>query len=213
MDENDIKTETGSAANVLVKKAPFFTSGANEEMTMDESDRRRVFDVTVDEFGHAVLIKSFRVVGTALGEFIVKVLKRVYGEEWQEKAGEAFTRNTSARLKKTRRQALKDVFLATELILHNLEVFQREMMRSEEKEESIRIERMALDVDQINMTRTWLFHGVNVSPSEVRRCLLCLENVWRRFAQLEKLLPEVIDELDALQKVSTFQRFALLFFD
>ena len=165
-----------------------------------------MFDVTVEELGHAVLIKSFRLVGAALGEFVTAVLQNVFQEQWREKAGEDLTKKTllKLRLKSTRGQALplKDVYLVTELILLNLEVFQKEVRRgAKESEEGFRLERMATDVDCVNCTRTWLFHGVDVSLNEAGRCLLCLENTWRCFAQLEEATPSVIDGLKALREV------------
>ena len=152
-------------------------------------DNVETLQVTANELGHAVLIRTFRLVGATLGQYVIRVLQRVYGDDhWQEKAGELFTKSTFSRLENTRRQGLSDIYLATELILHNLEVFQKEM-RSKADSGSIEtfgLLRLAMDVDCVNKTRTWLFHGVDVSPEEAVKCILCLENIWWCFAQLEK---------------------------
>ena len=133
-----------------------------------------MFEISTEELGYALLIKIFRAIGSKLGGFVVTVLKRVYGEvQWRRKAGEAFTRGAFEQLEKTRRVGLKDVWLATELILHNLEVFQKEIKRSGQMEEEIiRLERMAMDVDCVNRTRNYLFHGFDVSPEESQEVYL-----------------------------------------
>ena len=173
-----------------------------------------MFEISPEELGHALLIKIFRMIGSKLGGFVVTVLKRVYGEvQWRRKAGEAFTRGAFEQLEKTRRVGLKDVWLATELILHNLEVFQKEIKRSGEmKEEIIRLERMAMDVDCVNRTRNYLFHGFDVSPEEARRCIWSLENTWRRFAHLEDNGTLVIGDLENHQKVADLFRTASKFY-
>ena len=156
-------------------------------------DNLETLQVTANELGHAVLIRTFRLVGATLGQYVIRVLQRVYGDDhWQQKAGELFTKSTFSRLENTRRQGLSDIYLATELILHNLEVFQKEMRSKADSAaghgsiETFGLLRLAMDVDWVNKTRTWLFHGVDVSPEEAVKCILCLENIWRCFAQLGK---------------------------
>ena len=158
---------------------------------------RGLFEVNIEEVGHAILLRTFRMIGSALGDFVMTTLKRVYGElQWRRKAGEAFTKGTFKRLEDTEKRGLNDVWLATELILHNLEVFQREIKQSCGMEESVRLERLAVDVDCVNRTRTYLFHDMyDVSPNEVMRCIWCLENTWRSFASLEKRGAGLSDDL------------------
>ena len=188
----------------LHHRCDFFSHSHLKEKEMAGFDKDGMFEVSVEELGHAVLIKTFRMVGAKLGEFVMTVLKRVYGElQWRRKAGEALSRRTFEHLERTRRRGLKDMWLATELMLHNLEVFEQEANPSNEfeKEENIRLGRMAMDVDCVNQTRNYLFHGFDVSPEEALRCIWSLENTWRRFAHLVDNGSTVIDDLEIQQMV------------
>ena len=143
--------------------------------------------LTVDEFAHAVLIKVFRLVGPLLGRLVQSVFKDVYGEEqWRRKAGDGLTKEMCSRLEKTRKQSLKDVYLVTELILQNLQVFSKRF-EFVGGDESARLTKLALEVDRVSLTRTYLFHGVQVSNEDVQHCILSLQEIWRGFSQLDAI--------------------------
>ena len=157
--------------------------------------------LTVDEFAHAVLIKVFRLVGPLLGRFVQSVLKDVYGEEqWRRKAGDGLSKEMYSRLEKTRKQSLKDVYLVTELILQNLQVFS-ERFEFVGGDKSVRLTKLALEVDRVSLTRTSLFHGVQVSVVDVQRCVLSLEEIFRGFQQLNTGMSAIAGELRNHRKV------------
>ena len=160
--------------------------------------------LTVDELAHAVLIKVFKLVGPLLGGFVQSVLKDVYGEEqWRRKAGDGLSKEMYSRLEKTRKQSLKDVYLVTELILQNLQVF-LERFEFVGADESARLTKLALEVDRVSLTRTYLFHGVQVSNEDVQHCIHSLEKIWRGFSQLDAIasISTIVDQLRKHREVS-----------
>ena len=158
--------------------------------------------LTTDEFGHSVLIRVFALVGPLLGRLVQSVLKKVYREEaeWCRKAGDGLSRDMYSRLKKTQEQSLKDVYLISELILENLEVFSQCFVRVGE-DEIDRLSKLALEVDRVSRTRICLFHGAQVSIEDVYGCVLSLEEIWRGFPQLDASRSSVVCELSHYREV------------
>ena len=157
--------------------------------------------LTTDELGHSVLIRVFALVGPLLGRLVQRVLKDVYGEElWRRKAGDGLSKEMYSRLEKTRKQSLKDVYLITELILQNLEIFsQCFLWVGDDKIDCL--SKLALEVDRVSRTRICLFHGVQISIEDAYGCVLSLQEIWRGFPQLDASRSSVVCELSHYREV------------
>ena len=196
------------AANTTTKRfCEFFGRVAQSFKMADRVTPRGVstthleVSLTMEEFGQARLMRLFRLVGPLLGRLVQRVLKDMYGEEeWRRKAGDGLSKEMYSRLEKTRKQSLKDVFLITELLLHNLEVFSGSFDR-DGSEASVSLSTLALAADRVSLTRTCVFHGVRLSTENVRDCVHSLEKIWRGFPQLAASGPSVVDELRSCREV------------
>ena len=145
-----------------------------------------LFDATVDEVGHALLLRVFLEVSPSLGHYLQTVLSDIYGEErWRRRAGRCLTPEMKKRLEMTRKLPLKDMYLMCELIVDNLEELIPGWVDIDGVgEEGFRLERLAVDVDNVSRTRTALFHGCRPSAREIHRCLYSLVRLLRRIPNL-----------------------------
>ena len=155
-------------------------------MNSSEHPEAGVFRVSIDEIAHTLLIKSFKLVAQPLGKCILSKLSQTYGENaWRQIAAGGLSFGEHKRLLGTQRHHLKDMHLICELILFNVEVLSVDMVDIDGvREKAVWLERLVGDVDLVSRTRTFLFHGMCVSVSEVVRCLARLERLCHRLPQL-----------------------------
>ena len=155
-------------------------------MNSSEHPEAGVFRVSIDEIAHTLLIKSFKLVAQPLGKCILCKLSQTYGENaWRQIAGGGLSFGEHKRLLGTQRHHLKDMHLICELILFNVEVLSVDMVDIDGvREKAVWLERLVADVDLVSRTRTFLFHGMCVSVSEVVRCMVRLERLCHRLPQL-----------------------------
>lgn len=138
---------------------------------------------SVDEVSEALLCKVFRETTPVLGDFVRKSLVMAYGEDrWLHEASRGLGRKSCCKLK-TPEALYRDVFLVTEVLLNKLdEVFTDLALDVQGLESySVLLQKLAIEIDCVGQTRTSLFHGHRLSTQEVHRCLLNLEQLWRRF--------------------------------
>ena len=89
---------------------------------MEKSKSLIVFNATVDEVGHALLLQAFQSVSPSLGRNLHGSLSEIYGEEnWRRPAGRFLTQQMQKRLEMTRQVPLIDMYLICEVIINNLE--------------------------------------------------------------------------------------------
>ena len=181
------------------------SSSHDQSTTSTDVTEHGAFRVSVDEMAHSRLINAFKLIGPALGKYIQSKLSQAFGEEkWRQTAGYELSKGMYSRLEDTRRHPLKDMFLICELILFNVEVLSVDMVDIDGvRDRPLWLQRFVADVDLVSRTRTFLFHGICMSVSEVVRCLVRLERLCHRLPQLV-LNRKKRDELQQHVQVSVF---------
>jgi len=175
---------------------------------------RTLVEVSLDEIEliHIILFKAFLSVGPILGHFVQSILSKVYGEQWPRQAGDMLSKQMFSRLpldgqRERKKEPLKDLYLVCELILDNLEVFQKAMTDSSNGwrmrgvHACVRLARLAAKVDFVSQTRTRLAHKFDVSAEDCSQCFDCIGAIFRGFQHLEGDRVSVMDELESGKSV------------
>ena len=138
---------------------------------------------SADEFAVAILLRVFSMAAPVLCEQVVEGLKRHYGEKrWLFVAAESAGTQLRPHVEKDPSTLGRDIYALTEILLNNLDrVFLTKAQDSDDVEFSgVILQRMAEELDCVQMTRTALFHSTPLSAREVERCLHFLECLWTR---------------------------------
>ena len=165
---------------------------------MADSSDEVTFDVTWSEIARAVLLRVFKRISPVLGAHVRSAYQEVYGEDgWLTAGKDCLSRRMLAKIEKTPDVLLHDIFIMTELMAARLDrVFLGRWFRGVvgASHHSALLQRLSADVDCVSRTRTWLFHGVDVSIGEVYRCV---ESVVRLVTRLPlNVCQHFIDELE-----------------
>ena len=160
-----------------------------------------VLHATADEGGQALLLQAFQLVSPSLGHYLKCSLSGIYGDEsWRRRAGRFLTQQMTKRLEMTGQRPLKDIYLICELILNNLEELSAGWVDIDGViQEGFRLERLAVDVDNVSRTRTVLFHGRSPTVREVYRALVSLVRLLHR---IPAMCEAKLDDLCNILKVS-----------
>ena len=165
---------------------------------MADSSDEVTFDVTWSEIARAVLLRVFKRISPVLGAHVRSAYQEVYGEDgWLTAGKDCLSRRMLAKIEKTPDVLLHDIFIMTELMAARLDrVFLGRWFRGVvgASHHSALLQSLSADVDCVSRTRTWLFHGVDVSIGEVYRCV---ESVVRLVTRLPlNVCQHFIDELE-----------------
>ena len=165
---------------------------------MADSSDEVTFNVTWSEIARAVLLRVFKRISPVLGAHVRSAYQEVYGEDGLLTAGkDCLSRRMLAKIEKTPDVLLHDIFIMTELMAARLDrVFLGRWFRGVvgASHHSALLQSLSADVDCVSRTRTWLFHGVDVSIGEVYRCV---QSVVRLVTRLPlNVCQHFIDELE-----------------
>ena len=168
------------------------------------------FQASPDEVAVALLLRVFTIATPELGDYVSQRMKRRFGErKWFDKILESMGRSRLLpRLEKGANILRRDTHLITKIFLSELETLVSADTSDEpavdiDKVElrGVLLQRVAVEVDCIGKRRNALDHGVDLSASEVFRCLQSLERLWRRM-EPEELSPRATDSLQESMQAS-----------
>ena len=163
-----------------------------------------------DEVAVALLLRVFTIATPVLGDYVSQRMKRRFGErKWFDKILESMGRSRlRPRLEKAANMLRRDIHLITKIFLSELET----VVSADASDgpavdidkvalRGVLLQRVAVAVYCIGKTRNALHHGVDLSASEVFRCLQSLERLWHRM-EPEELSPRATDSLQESMQAS-----------
>ena len=149
------------------------------------SAERLTFDMTAGELARAVLLRAFKMASPPLGTHVLCRYRRAYGEDsWLKAAQDCLSRRMLTKVKDHPTVLQQDIFILSELLVEKLDRVFLPSFRgvAGATERSLLLQSMVADVDCVSRTRTWMFHGVDVSVREVYRCLVSLQRLVTRLS-------------------------------